>query len=102
MMITIDLVNEYIEKAEKPHAHTQALLVVQRQQPLDPIYNLVTARHRELLQAAHQARLGKLAKKQKTNHPVPVDVQRYSEKTEDTSTLVERYTRRIFGIVTKG
>jgi hypothetical protein len=95
IMITIDLVQDYERKTEKPQQRTAPGAFTWRGQPLDPIYDLATDRHAILIQAAQQARLANSAGKNAAAQ-VPVDVQRYAEKTVVSVSLVERYARRIF------
>lgn len=101
-MITIDIVHEHAEKTEKPQ--------YRKTQPaslpclVDPIYNIALGRQDTLIRAAHQARLARLAGRQRPAdqpEPLPVDVQRYGEHPVKTETLFERYTRRIAGLVTR-
>lgn len=93
-MITIDLVQEYEDKTEKPQ-HRTAATFTGRSAPLDPIYSLASDHHAALIHAAHQARLVHAARRGAPGD-VAVDVQRYAEKTASSVSVVERYARRIF------
>ena len=89
-MITIDLVDEYTIKTEKPQVQAQSFAAGSWHRPLDPAYNLARSRHNDLLRAAHNARLVKANR----GEEVAVDVQRYAEGKGEVITLVERYVRR--------
>lgn len=93
-MITIDLVQEYEDKTEKPQHHTAAVFTW-RGEPTDAIYGLAKDHHAALIHAAHQSRLVHAARKDAPGD-VAVDVQRYAEKTVRSASVVERYARRIF------
>ena len=95
MMITIDLVHEYEGNTEKPQNRATAGGNTWSERPLDPIYILAGDRHAELVHAAHQIRLARAARAE-VPEVVPVDVQRYTEKTKNSVSMVERYVRRIF------
>jgi hypothetical protein len=100
-MITIDIVHEYGEKTEKPQINVRQPLV-EENQPLyiHPIYDHALGRHASLIRAAQSARLARVAK-QKPEQNMPVDVQRYAERQAVTTTVFERYARRISGLLVR-
>lgn len=104
-MITIDIVHEYEEKTEKPQS-SQPIKTAFALHPgtVDSIYHLALERQQALIHVAHAARLANLARQGRTEgatagSQVPVDVQRYGENNKASSTILERYVRRVRALV---
>ena len=91
-MITIDFIDVNAPSAEKPNHRTEPVLYPERHGMIDRLYTWALHQQNDLLQAAHRARLAKLAK----NGGVSIDVQRFGESGHsDALTVVERYVNRL-------
>lgn len=94
-MITIDLVNEYIDQTEKPQHRSFSVVLAYRGAATEQIVAVAQSHQSELIEAAHQARLVRAVRELCKGESVPVDVQRYTEHEVTSLTLAEGYIFRL-------